>query len=163
MSEEFLSNMHDSKYLVAEINSLQEKQLSKEERNELDSLIQHNKNDLEELLHTQEVYKQNGKELSEFETAKMENLRKEIETLETKVDEANKVESILPILLEKEKESEIKMTPEIEARQQELLQKISEKEDLILYIRDNIEDSTIEKTIKQYRKEFPDSEIAKDH
>ena len=92
----------------------------------------------------------------------MENLRKEIETLETKVDEANKVESILPILLEKEKESEIKMTPEIEARQQELLQKISEKEDLILYIRDNIEDSTIEKTIKQYRKEFPDSEIAKD-
>ena len=54
------------------------------------------------------------------------------------------------------------MTPEIEARQQELLQKISEKEDLILYIRDNIEDSTIEKTIKQYRKEFPDSEIAKD-
>lgn len=162
LSEEFLSNMHDSKYLVAEINSLQEKQLSKEERNELDSLIQHNKNDLEELLHTQEVYKQNGKELSEFETAKLENLRKEIETLETKVDEANKVESILPILLEKEKESEIKMTPEIEARQQELLQKISEKEDLILYIRDNIEDSTIEKTIKQYRKEFPDSEIAKD-
>ena len=110
LSEEFSSDIHDSKYLAAEINSLQEKLLSEEERNDISNLIQHNKNDLAELLHTQEVYEQSGKELSEFEAAKMKNLREEIKTQEARVDAADKAEIILPILLEKKKESEAKMT-----------------------------------------------------